>query len=595
MEDKQQRRRRRRGGPSKGKKGNARAEGKPGSRGPKKPRETSQKRVLPLIEPKRLDLSLSTTIPLSADEQAEMKTHIAFLRRYKAALRLSLNAAEDLLVNGVREPSDRGLCKHLLSKVNKKAVAQALAREPLHSDLDLRAEFLAGIVRLNPEVPMLLSYLETLSQGTEKRGAARAFSLTVDRIDFAELSSAQFGRLLDVLARTFEGPHWVQALFGLFENEHFDKALRCHRSSLTGAHAETVLPLALAYDTVVRGAPLPEDESGRHELLRGMKAWLSAPTSVLIDHPEKVRIRLAEFGLRARDLEGPVNIPRALIDSIPRQDPEYPRLGLLFAEAQLAQGRETQAAALLKQIVQSHPKRTRAVRLLEGLAWPKSGRVTIMPPEAQSQNPAERGFLLARGFWLDGASFVWVKTTGPEGRARLLEEGEIQRTLHFPGMLPALAVGPAGSGDEGAFVAILGEGWPLLRSLVRLSALDAVSLGYEGLKILHALAGLGFELPDAEPTRFVGVRGRPCTLKLADMGGIQPQKPKEAAIAHGVLAVSWVKRVLSENPLEAGGELRQDLPLVLRARLRGHSPLPLLAHALARFLAEHHGPKARSS
>jgi len=49
---------------------------------------------------------------LTSAETAEMKQHLSFLRRYKEAFRLKLNAAEDLLVNGQREPRERGVCRH---------------------------------------------------------------------------------------------------------------------------------------------------------------------------------------------------------------------------------------------------------------------------------------------------------------------------------------------------------------------------------------------------------------------------------------------------------------------------------------------------
>jgi len=65
---------------------------------------------------------------LDAAEVAEMKQHLAFLRRYKDILRLKLNAAEDLLVNGQREPTDRGVCRHLLGKVERSVVEAAVAR-----------------------------------------------------------------------------------------------------------------------------------------------------------------------------------------------------------------------------------------------------------------------------------------------------------------------------------------------------------------------------------------------------------------------------------------------------------------------------------
>src|SRR5499425_2125964 len=72
--------------------------------------------------------------PLTPDEVAEMKQHVAFIRRYREVLRLKLNAAEDLLVNGQREPGDRGVCRHLLGKLDRAVIDAAVAREPLRSD-----------------------------------------------------------------------------------------------------------------------------------------------------------------------------------------------------------------------------------------------------------------------------------------------------------------------------------------------------------------------------------------------------------------------------------------------------------------------------
>src|SRR5437867_1350193 len=79
---------------------------------------------------------------LTRAEVAEMKEHLAFLRTYKDILRLKLNAAEDLLVNGQREPVDRGVCKHLLVKVDRAAIEGAITREPMRSDPAARARLL---------------------------------------------------------------------------------------------------------------------------------------------------------------------------------------------------------------------------------------------------------------------------------------------------------------------------------------------------------------------------------------------------------------------------------------------------------------------
>src|SRR5438128_8903784 len=96
---------------------------------------------------------------LDAAEVGEMKQHLGFLRRYKDILRLKLNATEDLLVNGQREPSERGVCHHLLAKVDRGVIEAAVQREPLRSDAGARARMLAGAIRLTADVGVLLAYL----------------------------------------------------------------------------------------------------------------------------------------------------------------------------------------------------------------------------------------------------------------------------------------------------------------------------------------------------------------------------------------------------------------------------------------------------
>ena len=60
------------------------------------------------LEESRIDSSKPADVPLTPDEVAEMRVHLRFLRRHRKTLRLKLNATEDLLVNGAREPTHRG-------------------------------------------------------------------------------------------------------------------------------------------------------------------------------------------------------------------------------------------------------------------------------------------------------------------------------------------------------------------------------------------------------------------------------------------------------------------------------------------------------
>ena len=81
---------------------------------------------------------------LSDADLAKAKRQIAFLRRYKRAMKLRLNSAEALLVDGSRAPTNQGVVQHLVGKVDRATIAAALERKPLCDSAVRRAEFLAG-------------------------------------------------------------------------------------------------------------------------------------------------------------------------------------------------------------------------------------------------------------------------------------------------------------------------------------------------------------------------------------------------------------------------------------------------------------------
>ena len=95
------------------------------------------------LEPSKIDASKPADVPLGEAELAEMKNHLKFLFGRRKILRLKVNAAEDLLLNGSREPTHRGHCLHLLAKVNLSCIQSALDRL---SDAKDRLDLLAGVV-----------------------------------------------------------------------------------------------------------------------------------------------------------------------------------------------------------------------------------------------------------------------------------------------------------------------------------------------------------------------------------------------------------------------------------------------------------------
>jgi hypothetical protein len=535
-----------------------------------------------IAEPRKLDLDRPVNEPLTPDEAREMSGHLHFLRTYKKQLGLSLNAAEDLLINGDREPTDRGICKHLLSKIDRRVVDKVLARDAMKTDARMRARFLAGIVRLNRDVSFLIWYLQALAEVTDKREAAAAFALTVDRIDFARLSNAQMADLLELIVRTFDGHERVQALFGLLGSETFEGALDRALGGLPDQLRDTFAPLRAAHRVVMRGAP-HGDEHERALVEKGVATWLSAPDAVLRSYPLEVRTRLAEYAVHRLGPSSDAKGARSLLDSLPHDGGAYASLGLALAEQLIAAQKEDQARGVLSQIAQAHPQLRRARTVRDALAWPRAGRIAFPPPgedRAVAKPGGKQTTRLRRAFWPERCAFVWVRL-GPKGdRDRIVEEAKIQGGILLPGIAPALGHGAAG--DDTMFVALEAQGSPLDRETVLdLELPDALSLALEGVSILRALALLGYELPDAATSRFLLADEGPPGLCLADLDGVVKGDPAACAVAHGKLARRFAADVLTHP----NGTLRGDLPSIVRARLRDTALLPVLGRVLAEQIA----------
>jgi len=506
-----------------------------------------------------------------------MAGHLLFLRTYKKLLGLSLNAAEDLLINGDKDPTDRGICKHLLSKVDRRVVEKVLARDALKADTRMRTRFLAGIVRLNRDVSFLIWYLQALAEVTDKHEAAAAFALTVDRIDFARLSNAQTADLLELIVRTFEGHERVQALFGLLGSDTFEGALDRSLTGLPDHLREIFAPLRAAHRVVMRGAAPQGDERERALVEKGVALWLSAPDAVLRSYPLEVRIRLAEYAVHRLDPSSDAKGARALLDSLPHDGEAYAALGIALAEQLISAQKEDQARNVLGPIAQAHPNLRRATSLREALAWPRTGKLALAPETPRPGRPSTR---LRRAFWPERCSFVWARLAPKKDRERVIEEARIQASLLLPGVAPALGHGFAA--DDTLFVALAAGGTTLDReSALELDLSDALSLALEGVSILRALALLGFELPDAATSRFVLPAEGPPGLCLADLDGIVKGDPAACAVAHGKLARRFAAEVLTHP----NGNSRRDLPAIVRARLRDTALLPILGRVLAEQIA----------
>lgn len=512
-------------------------------------RRRKKRATSPLDKPRVLDLAEKTDVALTEAEIREAKEHLAFLRRFKRNLRLSLNATEDLLVNGARAPEERGVLKHLFSKVDRQVVHQALAREPLASDDRQRTEFLGGLVRLNPDRDTLLEYLGAVGKTADRREAARAFALTIERIDFAEASPAELSRMLEVVRETFEGPDRTRAHLALLTSERFRDPL-----------PEALTELGAAYAVVVDGKPIPDDGRKRAVVMRGVAAWIDAPASLLDTYDVALRARLAEVVLDTSD--GP--LPSALarvIGGIPPKSPHHRNVALRYAAVLAANGDAARAKKVLGQVLSAHPNDAQTKRVERALAWPIVGPLAV---ESGSRT-------LRRAYALDGSGFGWARVAPPEAAGTLVAETRLMLDLLIPNVATVVANGIAPDGRAYAFA--VADGYPLEeeRRLPRLD--EALTRTDTAIRLLRALSQFGIELPDVAPSRFLVRKDR---LILADLSGATASNPARAALTNAGHA-SAAARVM----LDANGTLRDDTPPELAARLETPTPLPLLIRTLA--------------
>ncbi|MFN8544908.1 MAG: hypothetical protein U0807_12000 [Candidatus Binatia bacterium] len=514
-------------------------------------RDDRARPAAPLIpEASRLAATAPASEPLGPAEVAEMRQHLAFLRRWREALRIKLNAAEDLLVNGQREPTDRGVCRHLLGKLDRAVLDAAISREPLRSDAAARARMLAGALRVTADDGVLLSYLEALAHVRVREEAAAAFAEAVGRLDFEALSPTRLARLLQVLLDTFAGHERVQVLFGLLGLPAFRRAFDAAAATFTGAVREAFGPLHALQARVGAG----EDVGPPPALaLAGLEQVLAAPDPAVRAYDEGLRTAMLEVALDPA-------VPPALADraasvllpSLARAGRAHGRLALRRAAQLLARHADDRARAVLDELRCAQPGSRTADRWVAALDARRLGRVAL-----DADVPAAGR--LAPGFWLDGQRPVWVRTASADAAARLAGEAALHAVLAVPSVAVVVEQGVA---HGSPYVAVAAPGRPLAAEPPS-GPRAALALAAAMARLLGAVALAGVVLPDADPGRFL--HDAPAGPTLADLDGARRVPAEEATAAHARLAAAFATRAL------AGGALVR-LPLEV-------------AHAVERALA----------
>jgi hypothetical protein len=483
--------------------------------------------------------------PLSPAELAEIKQHLRFLRDHRRVLHLRVNAQEDLLINEVREPTRRGVCLHLLSKVDRAHVFSAAERlEPAAA-----TRLAEGVLRISPNLDYLLLYLDCVRRSQSGPQAVAALAHALESIDFRTLSPGQMRRVLDLIVELFDRRQLPPMLLGLLEGKSFRDAFDASVKELPEALAEIVVPLRAAQDVVLHKRP---NRFGPEALARGVLLLLQSDESTLLRRSSGVRRRLLDVALASGAAAEPraAGTLRALLDSLAsarEQSADVSRLTLELAREWVALGRDADARQLLSALTRSQSDSKQARRMLEALDAPRLGRFALIG------SGREQTRRRAPAVWLDAlqpATLLFDETGAPELA--------LWQTLAVPGVAPVLDSGKDDQGRAWLAVARPGQRLSVLlerrRDVERQRLLAACA---EAARLLATLAALEVQLPDARLGRFeLDDCGR---LWLSDLTGAKRTPALEASAAHARLIAGFCRELSrsTAHPLLRAGSLER--------------------------------------
>ncbi len=496
-----------------------------------------------VIEGPVLDLDAPADKPLSDAEMVEAERHLAFIRRTRKVLRLRLNDAENLVIDGARKAEHRGQLKHLLAKIDKSAAVAALARKPICDDPKARASLLEGVARISGDLDVLFMWLEALAASAGRMQASGAFGAAVERIHFGELSPSRMDRLLRALEAGFEGHERVQALFGLLENDSFRRAFDASESALEAGAAGRLKPLAAVHRAFVAKA-------GRGDAVdTGLERMLAAPPEVLAGYRPAVRMGLLDAAVRRG---GPAAAVEGLLKSLPVDEQACQDAAWRWAGDRVRAGEEAAAVRVLRKV-----RGDRSRTLIQALGEDRLGNYALMDGKGLDVVGLRPGYDLSR------QASVLIRVGAPASSGVMATEGHLQAALCLPAVAPALE---SGMGERGTpFVALPPGGELMWESARGVPVEEARRMAWDGVRILRALAAVGARLPDAEPSRFR--QGATGGLELVDLSGIREERVLDALTAHRGLARAWVLRCMSWPTFGSKASVRREASPALRALL----------------------------
>ena len=504
--------------------------------------------------------------PLTPQEAATMRRHLKFLREHRRVLNLKVNAQEDLLLNERRPPTHRGVCQHLLAKVDRKRVFSAAERLEAESATRL----VEGVLRICPDIDYALLYLDCVRRTGARAQAVAALSEALEHLDFEQVSQGQMHRVLDLIVELFNDQQRPQVLLGLFEGRAFRQAFDQNAAELPDSLAKLVVPLRAAQGVALHDKP---NRYGAERLREGIRLLLRGSETALLRYGAPIRQRLLELGAQSYGRGDRVSARslHALLDSFRDDEHIHRSLGIELARAHVTAAEEESAKKLLEELQRAHPSFPLPSRWLEILAAPRVGAVAVPEPHpdkpTQSHRRHKGGHRRRRaGVQLAGMRPVWVfAAPSSEPPAETLTTAVLAE-LCIPGVAPVVAEGML---DDHPFYAVTAPGVPLDSALDRkggATRVGALRVCSDLVAILAAVARAEVALPDADLHRFdLDCNGR---TWLVDLSGARQSADSGELLAQARAAcraiVNTARRFVPPNDLPA----KLDEPSSFAALLR---------------------------
>lgn len=531
-------------------------------RGPARHPTESAVKLIQTAKP-AVDQNKSADLPLTAAEAAQMRIHLRFLREHRKVLALKVNAAEDLLLNGAREPTHRGVCQHLLDKVERSRVELAAQR----LDPASRTRMLEGIIRFSPDIAYLLLYLESLKDAA-RPDAVAALSEALRRIDFSAVSAAQMRRVLDLIVELTDERARPDLLFSLLSSSTFQQAFDASAEKLPEALANIVVPLRSAHAVIVRGAPNPFDGAA---LARGASMLLGLHESVLRAQTPAVARRLFTVGIELAEEPAAKCATglRTLLESFPKEDRVFGDAARSLLGWLLSRGLDRETRALISSLAKDAPRVEVPRHLITALDGPRIGGIGLSEraPARDDTRPARERFSM--GVLLKRQQSVWVRIGTPADVERYQRAVELTASLALPGVASVVAHG-LGQGGE-PYLAMARHGRAaneLILGKGGLSAPTGLGLCIEAACILGALALAGVRLPDARFRRFaVDEQGRLWLRDLMDAERADDARPANTELARELCleVLGRVERLLVPDAIAERLRRAEDCVGLVRA------------------------------